>query len=75
MRFLWDKGFSSGYLTIPHPLFYSKYFQGTFYRGVEGRNLYQYIREGDIEEVDKIVVKAAKWFTKLHDIKNAKILM
>ena len=72
LRFLWDKGFSSGYLTIHHPLFYSKYFQGTFYREVEGRNLYQYIREGDIEEVDKIVVKAAKWFTKLHDIKNAK---
>lgn len=72
LDFLWKKGFSKGYLTIPHPLFYSDYFNGTFYRGVEGRNLYHYIREQDLGEIENIVMKAARWFAKLHSIKEAK---
>jgi len=74
LKFLWEHGFSRGYLSIPHPLFYSDYFQGTFYRGVKGRNLYQYIRERNLAEVESIVIKAAAWFAKLHSIptKNAR---
>ncbi|MCD4762086.1 aminoglycoside phosphotransferase family protein [bacterium] len=68
LKFLWKSGFSKGYLSIPHPLFYSEYFNGTFYRGVEGKNLYQYIREKDSAAIESIIVKAAKWFAKLHKL-------
>lgn len=68
LRFLWGSGFSNGYLTIPHALFYSEYFSGTFYRGVEGNNLYHYIRNNDRENIESIVKKSAAWFVKLHSI-------
>lgn len=68
LKFLWDHGFGRGYLTIPHPLFYSNYFQGTFYRGVEGNNLYYYIRERDLTVIEEIIPKAAAWFAKLHKL-------
>ena len=74
LKFLWGSGFDKGYLTIPHPLFYSDYFRGTFYRGVEGKNLYYYIRNKNYSEIESIVTKAAKWFAKLHNLstKNAR---
>ena len=68
LKFLWEHGFSKGYLSIPHPLFYSDYFQGTFYRGVQGRNLYQYIREKNFKEIELVLPKAAAWFAKLHNL-------
>lgn len=68
LKYLWDHGFSGNNLTIPHPLFYSNEFKGTFYRGVEGRNLYQYIREGNLEEIEKIIPKTANWFARLHNL-------
>lgn len=68
LKFLWDNGFGKGQLSIPHPLFFSKGFRGIFYRGVEGRNLYQFIREEKLDEVEKIVPKAAMWFSKLHAV-------
>lgn len=67
LKFLWDHGFSKGYLSIPHPLFYSNYFQGAFYRGAKGRNLYKFIREKKFKEIETIVPKAARWFAKLHN--------
>lgn len=66
MKYLWENSFANSFLTTPRPLFYSDYFRGTFYRGVEGHNLYNYIREGKKKEVDEIIPKAAKWFAKLH---------
>ncbi len=66
LKFLWEHSFGRGYLTIPHPLFYSDYFNATFYRGVIGRNLYSYVKEGDQKTVEIIVAKAAAWFAKLH---------
>lgn len=68
LRFLWGSGFSNGYLTIPHALFYSDYFSATFYRGVEGHNLYHYIRNNDRENIELMVKKSAAWFAKLHNI-------
>lgn len=68
LRYLWNKGFAKGYLTVPHPLFYSNYFRGTFYRGIEGNNLYYYIKKNDFETVEKITAKAAHWFAKLHSL-------
>ena len=75
LRYLWDHGFNEPSLAIPHPLFYSRQFRGIFYEGIEGRNLYRFIRESDIGEVEKIIPKAAKWFAKLHhqtSVKTAK---
>ncbi len=68
LKYLWDNSFSKGYLSIPRPLFYSNYFKGTFYRGVKGGNLYQYIREKKYKEIESIVIKAAGWFAKLHSL-------
>lgn len=70
LKFLWQHDFSKGYLSIPHPLFYSDYFRGTFYRGVKGDNLYQYIRDRNFGEIELIVFMAAAWFAKLHRLKN-----
>ncbi len=66
LKYLWNNGFDKGYLSVPHPLFYSSYFKATFYRGVAGRNLYYYIRNKDLNEVENILPKAARWFVKLH---------
>ncbi|MCK5211258.1 aminoglycoside phosphotransferase family protein, partial [Candidatus Parcubacteria bacterium] len=68
LKFLWDSGFGRGYFTIPHPLFYSNYFKATFYRGVEGHNLYEFIRTKNLSIVEIIVPKAAEWLAKLHGL-------
>jgi thiamine kinase-like enzyme len=74
LKFLWDHGFGKSYLTIPRPLFYSEYFQGIFYRGAEGHNLYEFIRTENYNEIKKTIPLAANWFAKLHNtsIKEAK---
>jgi len=71
LNYLWDNGFADESLTIPRPIFYSKEFKGTFYRGVEGRNLYQYIRENNLKEIENIIPRAAGWFSKLHSLPTA----
>lgn len=72
LKYLWDAGFYDDELSIPRPLFYSKYYNGTFYRGVEGANLYQYIRVNNRKEVDRIIPQAAFWFAKLHALPTDK---
>jgi len=70
LKFLWEHNFSNSFLTTPRPLFYSDYFQGTFYRGVEGHNLYNYIREDKRREINDIIPMAAQWFAKLHSLET-----
>ena len=72
LKFLWDSGFSRGYNTIPRPLFYSNFFKATFYRGVEGHNLYEFIRTKNLSIIKTIVPASAKWFAKLHGIDSKK---
>ncbi len=72
LKFLWENGFNRGNLTLPHPLFFSPYFNGFFYRGVKGHNLYHYLRQENHEEIEKIIPKAAAWLTKLHSLPIAK---
>jgi hypothetical protein len=74
LRYLWENGFGHGYLSIPHAIFYSEYFKGTFYRGVKGNNLYHYIREQRFDEIEAIVPKTAAWFSKLHDLPAEKAI-
>lgn len=73
LKYLWKRDFQNPDLTIPRALFYDEYLRAFFYRGVEGKNLYQYIREKDYEQIEIIVPLAAKWFAKLHKLpaKNA----
>ncbi|MEA3449590.1 MAG: phosphotransferase [Patescibacteria group bacterium] len=74
LNFLWQHDFDKSYLTIPHPLFYSKEFRGVFYRGVSGKSFYHYIKNNDRKTIEAIIPKIAKWFAKLHNlnIKEAK---
>lgn len=71
LKFLWQHGFGGGYLSIPHPLYYSDYFRATFYRGVEGSNLYYFIRESNFKIIEDMIPKTAKWFARLHSLKLA----
>ena len=68
MEYLWNHDFNRGHIDIPHPLFYSEYFRGTFYRGIEGENLLYYIKEKNFVEVEKILPLAAELFVRLHNL-------
>jgi len=68
LKFLWNNSFANGFLTIPHPLFYSNYFKATFYRGAQGNNLYYYIRNKNYEVIETLIPKTAAWFAKLHKL-------
>lgn len=66
MKYLWQRGFAQNGLTIPHPLFYSQYYQASIYRGLKGENIYQFIRRNDQTTVATLVPLAARWLAKLH---------
>lgn len=68
MRYLWDHNLNQGDIDIPHPLFYSEYFRGAFYRGLHGENLLHYIKNKDYEEVKRLLRLAARLFAKLHQL-------
>ncbi len=68
LKYLWQHGFGSSQLVIPRPLFYSQRFRATFYRGIEGRNLYYFIRNQNLSTIKQLVPQAARWFAKLHAI-------
>jgi hypothetical protein len=64
---LWQLGFGQGDLVIPHPLFFSEYFNGYFYRGVPGQTLYYYICKKNYDTIESVVAKTGTWFAKLHN--------
>lgn len=68
MEYLWNHGFNHGQIDIPRPLFYSEYFRGTFYRGIEGENLLYYIKNKDYAEVERLLPLAAELFVRLHQL-------
>ena len=70
LKFLWEHGFHSDHFTIPRPLFFSKYLNGVFYRGASGYNLQYYMWRKDLTELDRVIPQAAKWFAKLHSLKD-----
>ena len=71
LSFLWQAGFGQGDLVIPHPLFFSEYFNGYFYRGVQGQTLYYYLGRKNYAVIEDVVAKAAAWFAKLHNAPTA----
>ena len=66
MNFLWKNNFNRGHIDIPRPLFYSSYFQGTFYEGITGENLMYYIKNKDYTEIESILHLSAELFARLH---------
>ena len=68
LRLLWQSGFNGSHLVVPHPLFFSKYFNATFYRGLVGNHLHYFIKNNDLEIVEKIIPRIAFWLAKLHSI-------
>lgn len=68
LKYLWDKGFSRGFLTIPKPILYSKHFNASFYRGVRGDSLLVFIKDKNRRSIEKIVKKTAEWLAKFHKI-------
>ncbi|HNX10528.1 MAG TPA: aminoglycoside phosphotransferase family protein [bacterium] len=68
LDFLWRHGFAGDRLSIPHPLFFSDYFNAVFYRGVEGYNLHHYLYRQDKPMIEEIVSLAGQWFARLHSL-------
>jgi len=68
MRYLWDHKLNHDGVDIPHPLFYSEYFRGAFYRGINGENMLHYIKNKDYDEVKRLLPLAARLFAKLHQL-------
>lgn len=66
LKYLWEGGFASGFLTIPKPLFYLKSFNASFYRGVRGTSLLTFMENEDKDNIEKVVAKTAEWLVKLH---------
>ena len=71
LKFLWQLGFDRGDLVIPHPLYFSDYFNGYFYRGVPGQTLYHYLSKKNYAVIEDMVIKTAAWFAKLHGLPTA----
>lgn len=70
LQYLWQKDFPDENFKLPRPLFYSKEFNGTFYRGLSGENLLYYIKRCDRPEIEKIIQESAALFYKLHNLKT-----
>jgi aminoglycoside phosphotransferase (APT) family kinase protein len=66
LKYLQSVNFPTALIDIPDPLFYSAYFQGTFYRGLKGEDLLHYIKAKDFLTVAQIVTVAAQLFARLH---------
>lgn len=72
MNYLWQNNFNQGHIDIPRPLFYSSYFQGTFYEGIEGENLMHYIKNKADKDLEAMIPLAAELFAKLHKLPATK---
>jgi len=68
LSYLWEHNFSGPFFSVPHPLFYSDYYRGVFYRGVAGNTLYHHIKKNNRSEIEAIIPLTAKWFAKLHNL-------
>jgi thiamine kinase-like enzyme len=74
LKYLEKTDLSDDGIALPRPLFFSSEYNGTFYRGVEGKHLLQIIKEGKKIKTKKIVMLAARLFARLHNLKLPKDL-
>lgn len=68
LGFLADNGFMAGNFIAPKALFYEPEFNASFYEGLNGNNLYFYIKANDQEQIRRIIKLTAAWFAKLHSL-------
>jgi aminoglycoside phosphotransferase (APT) family kinase protein len=69
LQYLWAIGFPDAANLVPEPLFYSEYFRGTFYRGLEGENFLHYIKHKDRQRIEDLTRRSAGLFAKLHSLR------
>ena len=69
LEYLHENNFPDTNFKLPRQLFYSKEFNGTFYRGLRGETLLYYIKKCDRPEIKKVIVESAALFHKLHNLK------
>jgi hypothetical protein len=75
LKFLRSNRFSKGLYVVPNPLFYSKFFKGSFYTGAKGYDLYFFIKSKDKKRIEKVVKQIAGWLTKLHMLQIESIVL
>lgn len=68
LKFLANNGFEDGGLIAPKALFYEPEFNASFYEGLNGNNLYFYIKANEQDQIKRIIKQTAAWFAKLHSL-------
>lgn len=68
LNFLWSNDVNGEEVALPNPLFYNEEFNGTFYRAIEGENLLKFIKNGDREKIEIMLVRTAVLFARLHSV-------
>jgi len=68
LNYLWAKKLPDQGIDLPRPLFFSEYFNGTFYRAVQGETLLYYIKSREADKVEQIVRASAGLLAKLHSL-------
>lgn len=66
LQLLWQKKIPNNQFQANYPLFYEPGCNALFYIGLPGRNLYQYLHEGDQSAIDDNLQATAKWLARLH---------
>lgn len=74
LKYLEKSDLSNSETVLPRPLFFSSKYNGTFYRGIEGKHLLQVIKEYKKVKIKKMIKQAACLFARLHKLKLPKDL-
>ncbi len=65
LEYLWKRRLGKG-VVLPRPLFYCPHFRGSFYRALDGKDLFYYILKKDKENIHDLSKKAGLMFARLH---------
>jgi len=68
LRLLWDKQIVNKQFLTNRPLFYDADCRGLFYVGLPGRNLYQYFKAGQLDQLNNYLRSTADWLARLHKL-------
>ncbi len=71
LEYLWKRRLGKG-VVLPRPLFYCPHFRGSFYRALDGKDLFYYILKRDKENIYDLTKKAGLMFARLHRLNLAK---
>lgn len=68
LKILIESNFAKDELVSPLPLFYNEKYNATFYQGVEGKTLYEFIKLNNKEKINQYIAGTANWFARLHSL-------